>query len=361
MPNHGPIYAFIMAGGIGTRLWPRSRKHTPKQFLDLISPETMLQDAYKRLLPIIPPERILVGVGEDYVSVVHEQLPDLPQQNIVVEPSGRGTAPAIGLGALHIYHQSPEAIMAVVTADHHIGDAQLFRQVLLSAAAATQAGRLVTLGITPTFASTGYGYIRRGELLQTINGFDVYRAIRFTEKPDSTMAQAFVDSGLYSWNSGMFIWQVGTIRREFKRQMPQLWSQLVEIERALGTPGEQAVIERVWPGVEKQTIDYGIMEHAHNVAVIPACIGWNDVGSWKTLMALLERNEHGNVEIGGHITLDTSNTLIYSPTKLVATIGLQDIIIVETPDALLVCTQDRCQDVRSIVQILRDQEKQDLL
>jgi mannose-1-phosphate guanylyltransferase len=361
MPDHGPVYAFIMAGGIGTRLWPRSRKHTPKQFLDLVSTETMLQDAYQRLLPVIPAERIMVGVGEEYVSAVHEQLPDLPRQNVVVEPSGRGTAPAIGLGALHIHRRSPEAIMAVTTADHHIGNAKLFRHLLSAAAAAAQEGRLITLGITPTFASTGYGYIRRGELLQTIDEFDVYRAIRFTEKPDATMAQAFMDSGLYSWNSGMFIWQAETIRHEFERQMPRLWSQLVEIERALGTPDEQAVIERIWANVEKQTIDYGIMEHAHDVAVIPACIGWNDVGSWKTLMALLERNDHGNIEIGKHLTLDTNNTLIYSPTKLVATIGLQDIIIVETPDALLVCSQDRCQDVRSIVQMLRDQGKQDLL
>jgi mannose-1-phosphate guanylyltransferase len=360
-PVQQSIYGFIMAGGVGSRLWPRSRKRTPKQFLDLTSTETMLQDAYRRLLPIIHPERILVGVGTEYVSAVRSQLPDLSPENIVVEPSGRGTAPAIGLGALAIHRRDPEGIMAVVTADHHIGDASRFRRTLLAAAHVAGAGHLVTLGIAPSFPSTGYGYIRRGELLQTLDDFDIYRAIRFTEKPDAVMAQAFLDSGLYSWNSGMFIWQVSAIRREFERQMPRFYEQLGQIERALGTPDERAVLDRVWTDVEKQTIDYGIMEHARDVAVICVDVGWNDIGSWKTLMELLEANQDDNVLAGEHITLDTSRTLIYSPKKLVATIGLQGLIIVETDDALLICSQDRCQDVRKIVDMLRDQGKEDLL
>jgi mannose-1-phosphate guanylyltransferase len=355
-----------MAGGVGSRLWPRSRKRTPKQFLDLLSAETMLQDAYRRLSPDIPADHILVGVGAEYVPTVREQLPELPPQNIVIEPSGRGTAPAIGLGALHIHRRDPSAVMMVVTADHHIGDAAQFRRLLLAAASAADHGAadhgaLVTLGITPTFASTGYGYIRRGELLQTVDGFDVYRALRFTEKPDQTMAVAFLESGLYSWNSGMFIWQTQTIRREFERQMPGLWAQLSEIEAAIGTADEGAVLERVWAGVEKETIDYGIMEHAPNVAVIPASIGWNDIGSWKTLMELLDTDADGNVVEGTHITLDTRDTLIYSPKKLVAAIGLRDLIVVETDDALLICTQDQCQQVRQVVDMLRTQSRDDLL
>jgi mannose-1-phosphate guanylyltransferase len=357
----GSIYALIMAGGVGSRLWPRSRKQTPKQFLDLLSTETMLQDSYQRLLPAIPAEHILVGVGTEYVSVVREQLPDLPPQNIIVEPFGRGTAPAIGLSALHIHRQDPEAIMVVVTADHHIGDAPRFREALAVAAQTAAAGHLVTLGITPTFASTGYGYIRRGELLETLNQFEVYRAIRFTEKPDATMAQAFLDSGLYSWNSGMFVWQVKAIRQEFERQMPRLHEQLCQIESAYDTPDASAVLERVWAQVESKTIDYGIMEHAHNVAVISVSIRWNDIGSWATLMELLESDDQGNVTMGEHVTLDTRNTLIYSPKKLVATVGLENLIVVETPDALLICSQDRCQDVRRVVEILRARERHDLL
>jgi mannose-1-phosphate guanylyltransferase len=358
---HTPIYAFIMAGGVGSRLWPRSRKNTPKQFLDLISDETMLQDAFQRLLPLIPAERILVGTGAEYVSLVREQLPDLPPGNIVVEPSGRGTAPAIGLGAIHIHHHHPEAVMAVVTADHHIGEASRFRGALAVAAQVAQDGHLVTLGIKPTFPSTGYGYIRRGEQLTQLDGFDVYRAIRFTEKPDAAMARAFLDSGLYSWNSGMFVWKAQAIRAEFRRQMPQLHTQLGEIERAFGTPDAEAVLERVWADVQKQTIDYGIMERAHNVAVIPVRIGWNDIGSWKTLKELLEADENGNVLAGDHVALDTQNTLIYSPHKLVATIGLKDLIIVETEDALLVCSQDQCQDVRKVVETLRARGLHDLV
>jgi len=356
-----PVYAFIMAGGVGSRLWPRSRARTPKQFIDLTSSRTMLQDSYARLLPTIPAENILVGVGVQYAPTVREQLPDIPPQNIVIEPSGRGTAPAIGLGALHIAQRDPDAVMVVVTADHHIGDAERFRRALMAAVQTATEGHLVTLGITPTFPSTGYGYIRRGELLRRLDEFEVYRALRFTEKPNATMAQAFLDSGLYCWNSGMFIWKVSAIQREFERQMPTLHAQLREIAQALGTPDERTVLERVWAGVEKQTIDYGIMEHARNVAVMSVCIDWNDIGSWRTLMELLERDADGNVVEGTHIGIDTRNTLIYCPKKLIATIGIENLIIVETDDALLICAQDRCQDVREIVRQLQAQDRQDLL
>lgn len=359
--SHGPVYGYIMAGGAGTRLWPRSRQHTPKQFLDLTSSETMLQDSYARLLPLIPPERILVGVGTGHVAAVQEQLPGLPVENIVAEPAGRGTAPAIGLGALHISHHDPDAVMVVVTADHHIADASRFRHVLQAAVRMAEAGYLVTLGITPTFASTGYGYIRRGELLDSVDGFDVYRAIRFTEKPDATMAQAFLDSGLYSWNSGMFIWQVKAIHAEIARQMPDLGAQLGQIASALATPEQQTVLERTWADVQPQTIDYGIMEHAKDVAVIPVHIGWSDIGSWQTLMELLPTDECGNVVSGEHVAIDTHHSLIYSPKKLVASIGIEGLIVVETDDALLICTQERCQDVRKIVDVLRKQGREDLL
>jgi mannose-1-phosphate guanylyltransferase len=350
-----------MAGGIGSRLWPRSRKKTPKQFLDLISEETMLQDAYQRLLPVVPAARILVGVGTDYIPTIREQLPDLPPDNIIAEPAGRGTAPAIGLAAQHIYHQAPDAIMVVVTADHHIAEKEHFGRVLTVAAQAAESGALVTLGITPTFASTGYGYIHRGEEVANVDGLRVYQALRFTEKPDATTAREFVDSGRYSWNSGMFIWRVDAILAEFARLMPEFAAQLNEIGDAIGTPDQYAVLERVWAGVASETIDYGIMECAANVSVIPVSIGWNDVGSWKTLIPLLEADPAGNATIGDHILLDTRNTLVYSPKKLVATIGLHDMVIVETDDALLICPQEMCQDVRKIVSLLRAQGRTELL
>ncbi|MBN1581450.1 MAG: mannose-1-phosphate guanylyltransferase [Anaerolineae bacterium] len=355
------MYAFIMAGGVGSRLWPRSRKKTPKQFLDLLSEETMLQDAYARLQPLVAPENILIGTGELYVPIVREQLPSLPAENVIVEPAGRGTAPAIGLGALHIQRRDPDATMAVVTADHHIGLVDRFQRVLDAAARVAQEGHLVTLGIAPSFPSTGYGYIQRGARLTTIDGFTIYAAERFTEKPDAATAEAFLGSGLYSWNSGMFIWQVRAIMAEFERQMPHFYAQLNEIGQAAGTPDAQPTLKRVWQAVEKQTIDYGIMENAPDVAVIPTHIGWNDIGSWHTLMELLDADADGNVTIGDHIAVDTHNTMVYSPKKLVATIGLDSLIIVETDDALLICPRDRCQEVRTVIDILRAQGRDDLL
>ncbi|MBN1639908.1 MAG: mannose-1-phosphate guanylyltransferase [Anaerolineae bacterium] len=362
MPMQGPVYAFIMAGGIGSRLWPRSRTATPKQFLDLVGEQTMLQESYYRLTPIIPGDQILVGVGAQYVPTVRAQLPELPPENIVVEPSGRGTAPAIGLGALHIHRRDPEAAMVVVTADHHIGDVARFQRALIAAVEMARRGHLVTLGIQPTFASSGYGYIRRAERLDTIDGFDIYRAIRFTEKPNAQMAQAFVDSGLYSWNSGMFVWRTAAIRDEFARQMPRLASQLAAIERAMGTRDEERVLAKAWATVRKETIDYGVMEHAEDVAVIPVHIAWNDIGSWQTLMELLPPTDgHGNVLLGDHVTLDTHRTLIYSPAKVVATVGIEDLIVVETEDALLICPRQRSQQVRDLVEALRSAGRVDLL
>jgi mannose-1-phosphate guanylyltransferase len=321
----------------------------------------MLQDAYQRLLPTLAADRILIGVGSDYIGTVREQLPDLPPENIVVEPAGRGTAPAIGLAAQQIYHQAPDAVMIVVTADHHIAEREHFNRVLSAAAQAAETGALVTLGIKPSFASTGYGYIHRGEELDVIHGLSVYQALRFTEKPDAATAREFVDSGRYSWNSGMFIWRVDAILAEFARLMPEFAAQLNEIGAAIGTQDQYAVLERVWADVQSETIDYGIMERAADVAVIPVSIGWNDVGSWKTLIPLLEADQAGNAAIGEHILIDTRNTLVYSPKKLVATIGLEDMVVVETEDALLICPQDMCQDVRKVVAFLRAQNRDDLL
>jgi mannose-1-phosphate guanylyltransferase len=292
---------------------------------------------------------------------VHEQLPDLPSENIIAEPAARGTAPAIGLGALHIHRRDPEAVMVVVTADHHISDAAGLRRAITAAAQMARTGHLVTLGITPTYASTGYGYIRRAEKLDTVDGLDVYRAIRFTEKPQAPMAEAFLESGLYSWNSGMFVWKAETIRAELALQMPGFAAQLALIEHTLDTAREQAALERAWARVEEQTIDYGIMEHARDVAVIPVQIGWNDVGSWQTLMELLDVDEQGNVLVGDHLTVDTRDTLIYSPRKLVAAIGVENLIVVETEDALLICPCARSQDVRRVVDALRAAGREDLL
>ena len=347
------LYALIMAGGSGTRLWPRSRRDRPKQLLNIVSDRTMLQETYDRTVPLVPPERILVITNDGYVGTVREQLPDVPARNIIGEPAGRGTAPAIGLGAVVLQKRDPEAIMAVLTADHLIRNPEEFRRVIRAAAKIAQDGHLVTLGITPGHPETGYGYIQRGELLTTVDGCEAYRVRRFTEKPDRATAQEFVASGEYYWNSGMFVWRADVILDQIRQLMPSLYKQLKEIATALNTPRARGVLERVWAEVPHQTIDYGVMERAEDVIVIPADIGWSDVGSWATLFELLPADENNNVVIGEHVGVETRDSLIYSPHRLIATVGVEDLVIVDTDDALLVCPRDRAQEVKALVDELK--------
>ncbi len=355
------MYALIMAGGSGTRLWPASREARPKQLLGLLSERTMLQEACQRVAPLVPDDQIFVVTSEAYTDVVRQQIPQVPAANVIGELEGHGTAPCIGLSALYLKRLDPEAVMAVLTADHYIEKADELRGALGAAAQVAEEGRLVTLGIEPNRPATGYGYIERGERLARISGLDVYRVEKFTEKPDLSTAQAFMESGRYYWNSGMFIWKVSAILREFEKLMPRLYAQLMEIDAALGTAEERAVLELVWPQVKKETIDYGIMERAEDVAVIPVDIGWSDVGSWATLLELLPADGEGNVVVGQHVGLDTRGCLIHGSCHLVTTIGLEDMIIVDTEDALLVCPRERAQEVRDLVKKLRESGREEYL
>ena len=356
------MYALIMAGGSGTRLWPRSRGSCPKQLLGLLSERTMLQEACQRITPLVPDDKIFVVTNETYTDVVRQQIPQVPAANVIGELEGHGTAPCIGLSALYLRQLDPEAVMAVLTADHYIEKADELRRALGAAAQVTEEGRLVTLGIEPDRPATGYGYIHRSEKLAQVSGLDVYRVQEFTEKPDLATAQAFVESGRYYWNSGMFIWKVATILREFEKLMPQFYAQLMEIDAALGTAEERAVLERVWPQVENETIDYGIMERAEDVAVIPVDIGWSDVGDWTALSGLLPADGKGNVVVvGQHVGLDTKGCLIHGSRRLVTTIGLEGMIIIDTEDALLVCPRERAQDVKKLVDMLKEMGRDEYL
>ncbi len=355
------FYALIMAGGGGTRLWPLSRRALPKQALTLVGERTMFEHAVDRIAPLCQPEEILVVTGRDQLEPLLLQAPELPRQSFLVEPMGRGTAPAVGLGAIHLRRRDPQAVMAVLTADHFIRDVERFRQALTAAVAVAEKGHLVTLGIAPSFPSTAYGYIRQEELLERVDGFPVYRARRFTEKPSPETAFHMVESGDYSWNSGMFIWRVERILEEFARQMPDLYDQLAQIEAVLGTPAYESTLNRIWPEVTPQTIDYGVMEGAADVVVIPVDIGWSDVGNWSSMRDLHTADGDGNVVVGDHVGLGTRDSIVVGGRRLIATIGLEGMIVVDTEDALLICPREREQEVRDMVRCLEELGRDEVL
>lgn len=354
-------YAVIMAGGSGTRLWPLSRNHRPKQALTLVGNQSMFQHAVERIRPIFPVERIIVITRDEHASVLMAQVPDLPPENFILEPEGRGTAPAIGLAAIHLQHRDPDAILAILTADHFISDVEKFCHVLSTAEQLAAGASLVTLGIQPLSPSTGYGYIQHGPVLGEENGSFYYEVQRFTEKPDPAMAERMFASGSYSWNSGMFICQAARMLTEFENQMPDFYRRLLKIKDTLDKPDYQATLESNWPFVAKQTIDYGVMEGARHVVVIPVEIGWTDVGSWGSLFDLLPANIDENVMVGPHMDIDTQRTLVIGGRRLVATLGVHDLIIIDTDDALLVCSRDHEQDVKVIVEKLIDTKQDNLV
>ncbi|MBI5930626.1 MAG: mannose-1-phosphate guanylyltransferase [Chloroflexi bacterium] len=360
------FYAIIMAGGGGTRLWPLSRQDRPKQSLALVGEDSMFRVSVERLFPLFPPERIFVVTGQNHADDLRRDTPELPPQNFLMEPFGRESGPAAGLGTIHIATQDPDAVIAVLTADHHITDIEAFLNVLRSAYEVAQKGKIVTLGISPSYPSTGFGYIKRGELIETVGGYKVYQAEGFREKPDHTTAIEFLTSGQYSWNAGMFIWKASQALAEFEKQKPGIYQNLQTIRQAYGTPEYTAVIEKVWPDMEKISLDYAIMEKAANVAVIPADIGWSDIGSWSALYEVLHIERGDDQQNVLHskdtnaIMLDTTGTLILS-NRLVVTIGVENLVIVDTEDALLICHRDKAQDIRAVVKQLQETGKKNLL
>ena len=354
-----------MAGGGGTRLWPLSRKETPKQLLPLLGEETLFESTVARLEALFPPERILIVTVAEQARVMQQQVPAIPKENYLIEPAPRGTASVVALAAAVLQQRDPRAMMTIQTADHHIRNKDLFKYLIASAFDVAEKDYLVTLGITPTFPSTGYGYIQQGEPLPDEYKYPVYMVKRFKEKPDEATAQQLLQSGDHSWNSGMFVWKTSAIMAEFKRQMPELFKVVSEIASAWDTPKREAVIQERWSGLKSQTIDYGIMEHAEKVAVLPAGgLGWSDVGAWDSLFEVLLPDADGNVAVNTeHIEIDSHHTLVYSANngRLMVTIGLDNVIVVDSGDVLLVCKADQAQRVRDVVEKLKKDKQEKYL
>ncbi len=351
-------YAVIMAGGGGTRLWPISRKEKPKQLLPLLGETTLFQETVQRLEGIFPPERILVVTVDGQAKEMQKQVPQIPARNYLIEPEPKGTASVVGLAAAILHQRDPEAIMTVLPSDHFIRNHDLFDYLLRAAVDVAKSGFLVTLGITPTYPATAYGYIQQGSRIHGNFRYPTYEVIRFKEKPDDAAAQQMLQQGGHSWNSGMFVWTTDKILEEIARQMPVLAQSLQKIMAVVDSSQMQPVIKSIWPTLVSETIDYGIMEKAENVAVLPAGgLGWSDVGSWDSLFEVLLPDMHGNVGVNSqHLSLDSNNTLIYSAPgndRLIVTIGIDEIVVVDTADVLMVCKSDQSQKVRDIVEHLK--------
>jgi mannose-1-phosphate guanylyltransferase len=355
-------WAVIPAGGSGTRLWPLSRATRPKFLLPLLGERSLLQQTWDRLDPLTTPDRTLVVCGPAHAAAIARQLPELPEGNLLVEPSPRGSGPAIGLAAALIARVNPKAVMGSFAADHDVADVSSFHAAVRAAMAAAREGWLVTIGLTPTRPETGYGYIERSDDIvgQSADG-DAFRALRFVEKPDVERATKYVASGRFLWNASMFVWRAQTLLDEMKRQQPDLHAGIMRIATAWGTNAQERVTAEVWASLAESTIDHGIMENAEKVAVVPSEMGWSDVGDWHGLGELVAQDHLGNSVKGDLVQFDTHNSVVWSETgRLVALVGVENTAVVDTEDALLVVDRRRAQDVRQIVEQLKARSRNEL-
>lgn len=341
-----------MAGGRGERFWPKSRKSLPKQFLSLTDDgKTMIQLTVERILPLVKMEDIYISTNRDYKELVRQQLPEIPEENILCEPVGRNTAPCIGLGAVHMRKKYEDAVMYVLPSDHLIKYTSIFLSTLTDAGEVAEQGEnLVTLGITPDCPETGYGYIKFLPDQMLGRAFEVDR---FVEKPDLETAKEYVASEQYLWNSGMFIWKVSTILKNLETYLPETYQGLNRIADAIGTEEEELVFEKEFSAFQSESIDYGIMEKAKNIYILSGSFGWDDVGSWLAVGRIKKSNEFGNVINGNAVTVDTKNCIIQGGKKLIATVGIEDIIVVDTEDALLICEKDSAGNIKKVLENLK--------
>jgi mannose-1-phosphate guanylyltransferase len=368
-------HAVILAGGRGTRFWPRSRTGTPKQLLNILGNKTMLQQTVARLAPVLPVKNFWVVTHQQQAAAVRRNVPRIPAGQILAEPAGRNTAAAIGLAAVHIHKaaRGADTLMAVFPADHYIGKTPEYLRIVRAAwDAAAQGPYLVTLGIHATRAETGYGYIESAEPVCVARGEQFFRVARFVEKPDAATAQQYCASGKHLWNAGMFFWRVSTFLRCLEAFLPKTYAALQEIAAAIGTRRYAARLRKLYPRLENISVDYAVMERATRppppgqaapatVLTVPANAGWSDMGSWSAVYDLLAKSPGGNVSAGPHAAMEATGNFFWSPGKFVGAIGVKDLVVVETHDALLICPRERAQDVGKLVKWLEEKKQRKLL
>jgi mannose-1-phosphate guanylyltransferase len=364
-----PVHAVILAGGRGTRFWPRSRMRTPKQLLNIVGKDTMLQQTVARLRPLVRADRIWTVTNAEQAAAVRKQVPVAARKRVLTEPVGRNTAAAIALAAIHVRRAAGgDALMAILPADHYIELDKKYREIVSAALdVARHPGRLVVLGIPPTRPETGFGYVERMSESIGLEGFPVFPVLRFTEKPELKLAQEYVARGNYHWNAGMFFWRVSTFLKNLESYLPKTYAALESLAESIGKRSYERQLRAIYPQLENISVDYAILEPATrqqgepHVFVIPAEVGWSDIGSWSAVYELLAKQPGENILAGAGFTLDAEGNFLYSPSKFVAAIGVRDLIVVETPDALLICPRERAQDIGRIVKRLEDQKRKDLL
>lgn len=344
------VYGVIMAGGGGTRFWPLSTKAEPKQFLNLSGKDILVNETIDRQSAFIDKEDIFIVTNQTQAELMLSRTEGrIRKDHVLAEPAARNTAACIGYAAMEITRKYGDGVMCIFAADHHIRDEAEYTRVMQEAVRTVdETDALVTIGIHPIFPSTGYGYIKNS----AVEGKPYHAVEEFVEKPDPDTAQAYVEAGCYAWNSGMFVWKASTILRYFQELLPDIYACLTEIGAAMGTEREQEVIQRVYPGIPKISVDYGIMERAKGVLMLEGDFGWSDVGSWDTLDTVRQKDENGNIATGDTLLLDTKNCVVYGRHKLIATVGVEDLVVVEGDSAVLVCPVKDAQRVKQIVETL---------
>ena len=352
--------ALIMAGGKVERIWPRSRVNLPKQFLSLTDDgKTMIQLTVERISPLVDIEDVYIATNANYRELVKQQLPGIPEENLLCEPIGRNTAPCIGLGAVHVAAKYDDAVMIVLPSDHLIKSNDIFKDTFVDACKIAEEGsNLVTVGITPNYPETGYGYIKYNKDNKEGNSYSVEK---FVEKPDLETAKEYLADGSYLWNSGMFVWKVSTILDCFKQFMTSTYDGLMKIKASVGQADEQKVLEEEFPNLESQSVDYGIMEKASDIYTLAGNFGWDDVGSWLAVGRIKENDSLGNVINGNVVAVNTENCVIEGAEKLIATVGLRDMIVVDTKDATLISTKENAGEIKKVLAKLRESGKTEYL